>query len=108
MSVWRRKLVGYRIWLRDLCTGLFVGWGKPSPAPSYLLRPFWLLSLSFIRHNTLNTLSTIKPILHSKWTDPISQTLKKFLTKKFHNEHRALPQFRDIGGKTADVKRMKC
>ena len=51
-SVWRRKLVGYRIWLRDLRTGLFVGWGKPSPAPSNLLRHFWLLSLSFIRHST--------------------------------------------------------
>ena len=51
-AVWRRKLLGYRIWLCDLCTGLFVGWGKPFPAPSYLLRPFWLLSLSFIRHNT--------------------------------------------------------
>ena len=51
-SVWRRKLVGYRIWLRDLWTGLSVGWGKPYPAPSNLLRPFSLLSLSFICHTT--------------------------------------------------------
>ena len=84
-SVWKRKLVGHRIWLRDLCTLKFGRLGKAlsrsQQSPSCFLASQLVLHMS--QH--LNTLSNIKPILHGTGAGGGSPPPPHFLKKKLRN-----------------------